>query len=61
MEFMESLNGSANRFDSNMTLGHKEIKALRDAVLFILNRLKSLEKPEDVGIKKLEISKKRGK
>jgi hypothetical protein len=43
MEFIEVLSGDTNRFDKGYPMNANDTKALRDAIVYILNRIKSLE------------------
>jgi hypothetical protein len=39
----EILTGPTNRFDSGLMLGNREIKAIRDVLLSLLEKVKALE------------------
>lgn len=43
MEFLDVLNGKANRFDKGFPVVPSDAKALRDAVVYCLDKIKSLE------------------
>lgn len=43
MEFLEPLTGEYNRFDRGFPLSSKETKALRDAVIYLYDKVEKLE------------------
>ena len=59
MEFLETLKGSANKFDGGIQLGSKDHKALRDAVVYLLDRIKGLEERLSPAVEPVEKPKKK--
>ena len=43
MEFLEKLKGEANRFDKGFALNSGDTKALRDAIVYLLDKVAALE------------------